>query len=169
MSLATLTDALACAASKFPGDPAITSAPHSVSGAIQQVTTMYKNHNAFAKPSQLQRYLFPHACFACRKVFRKPLSTQARLCPQCAAELVTLGRKFHTPKSTDVAQWRKVQLLVEQGFFFESVYRATESGGHVAVPYPRTLAEVPAFVAEFQSQAMRPQPVRPNPGASSPR
>ena len=123
---------------------------------------MYKNHNAFAKPRQLQRYLFPHACFACRKVFRKPLSTQAPLCPQCAGALVKLGRKFHTPKSTDVAQWRKVQLLVEHGFFFESVYRVTESGGQVAVPYPRTLAEVPAFVAEFKSQAHLPQPVRLN-------
>jgi len=128
---------------------------------------MYKNHKAFAKPKQLQRYLFPHACFQCRKVFRKPLSTQVRLCPQCAGALVTLGRKFHTPKSTDVAQWRKAQLLVEHGFFFDSVYRATESGGRVAVPYPRTMAEVPAFVAEFKSQAQRPQPVRPNQLGSS--
>jgi hypothetical protein len=135
---------------------------------IKQVATMYKNHNSFAKPKQLQRYLFPHACFACRKVFRKPLSTQARLCPQCAGALVTLGRKFHTPKSTNVAQWRKIQLLVEHGFFFESVYRSTESGGWVAVAYPRTLAEVPAFVAEFKFQALLPQPVRPNQAGSFP-
>jgi len=128
---------------------------------------MYKNHKAFPKSKHVQRYLFPHACLVCRKVFRKPFSAQARLCPQCAGALVTLGRKFHTPKSTDVAQWRKVQLLVENGFFFDSVYRATESGGKVAVPYPRTMAEVPAFVAEFKSQAQRPLPVRPNQGSSS--
>ena len=78
-----------------------------------------------------------------------------------------LGRKFHAPKSTDVAQWRKVQLLVEHGFFFDSVYRATELGRKVAVPYPRTLAEVPAFVAEFKSQAHQPQSVRPMDARSS--
>ncbi len=123
---------------------------------------MYKDHKAFTNPKQHQRWLFPHVCFVCRKVFRKPVSTEARLCPQCAGALVTLGRKFHAPKSTDLAQWRKVQLLVEHGFFFDSVYRATESGGKVAVPYPRTVGEVPAFVAEFKPQAQRPQPTRPN-------
>jgi len=120
---------------------------------------MYKNHKDFPKLKHAQRYLFPHACFACRKVFRKPFSVDGRCCPQCAGELVILGRKFHTPKSTNRAQWRKVQLLVKHGFFFQSVYRA-----FIAVSYPRTLAEVPAFVAEFKSQAQPPQPVRPNQG-----
>ena len=122
---------------------------------------MSKKHTAYPKTKQLQRYLFPHACFGCRKVFRKPLSEVARLCPQCAAPMTTLGRKFHTPKSGDRAQWKEIQVLVEHGFTFDSVYRATESGGRVAVPYPRTLAEIPAFVAEFQSQARVPAPVRP--------
>ncbi len=130
------------------------------SRSAQVLARMYKNHASFPKAKHTQRYLFPHACFACRKVFRKPFIAQGRICPQCAGALVTLGRKFHAPKSTNSAQWRKVQLLVEHGFFFDSVYRATESGGNVAVPYPRTLAEVPAFVAEFKSQARRPLPSR---------
>ena len=76
--------------------------------------------------------------------------------------MTTLGRKFHTPKSGDRAQWKKIQVLVEHGFTFDSVYRTTESGGKVAVPYPRTLAEVPAFVAEFQGQARAHKLVRPS-------
>jgi hypothetical protein len=120
-----------------------------------------KHAAAYKNAKQLQRYLFPHACFACRKVFRKPYSEEGRICPECAAPMTTLGRKFHTPKTGDRAQWKKVHVLVEHGFTFDSVYRATESGGKVAVPYPRTLAEVPAFVAEFQSQARTPTPVRP--------
>ena len=123
---------------------------------------MYQNHKKFPKNKDIQRYLFPHACFACRKVFRKPFSEQGRICPQCGVALVLLGRKFHNPKSTDIPQWKKVQALVECGFFFDPVYRATETGAKVAVPYPRTQAEVPAFVAEFKSQARQPQPVRPN-------
>ena len=123
---------------------------------------MFKNHATFSKAKHLQRYLFPHACFTCRKVFRKPHSKLVRVCPQCAAPMVILGRKFHTPRLNDREQWKKVELLVNHGFRFESVYRATEFGGKVAVPYPRRLSEVPTFVAEFRGQALQPEPLRPN-------
>jgi hypothetical protein len=127
---------------------------------------MPKNRTAHTNAKHLQRYLFPHACFGCRKVFRKPYSETGRVCPVCATPMTVLGRKFHTPKSADRAQWKKVQVLVEHGFTFDSVYRATESGGKVAVPYPTTLAEVPAFVAEFQGQAVARRQVRPGSRAS---
>jgi len=122
---------------------------------------VYKNHAAFPKANDLQRYLFPHACFACRKVFRKPHGKLVRLCPQCAAPMTMLGRKFHTPRHSDREQWKKVELLVKHGFRFETVYRAINSGGQIAVPYPRSLSEVRDFVAEFRGQALHPEPVRP--------
>jgi hypothetical protein len=82
--------------------------------------------------------------------------------------MVILGRKFHTPRHDDREQWKKVELLVSHGFRFESVYRATESGGKVAVPYPRRLSEVPIFVAEFRAQALQPAPVRANHSSPQP-
>lgn len=69
-----------------------------------------------------------------------------------------LGRKFHSPKITDLKQWKKVQLLVELGFYFQSVYRATPEGGLRVVPYPRTIQEVEAFAHEFREQAVSRQP-----------
>jgi hypothetical protein len=82
--------------------------------------THYKN---FAKASFIQNFRYPHVCLACRKVFKQPHSAVPRACPNCAELMIELSRKFAAPKSTDVAQWRKVAYLIQNGFHFESVYR----------------------------------------------
>jgi hypothetical protein len=69
-----------------------------------------------------------------------------------------LGRKFHSPKASDVTQWKKVRMLVEHGFFFQSVYRTTPEGGKRVAPYPRAPADVASFVHEFSDQAEPKQP-----------
>ena len=75
--------------------------------------------------------------------------------------MVMLGRKFSAPRKAEVEQWKKVRALVEHGFFFQSVYTQSETQSKVAVSYPKRLTDVPAFVAEFGSQAAPPpQPVR---------
>jgi hypothetical protein len=72
--------------------------------------------------------------------------------------MTLLGRKFHSPKTTDAHQWKKVEALVELGFYFHSVYRDTPEGGRRVAPYPRTLREVAAFAQEFRAQAVSKQP-----------
>ena len=67
-----------------------------------------------------------------------------------------LSRKFSAPRSADVAQWKKVQFLVEHGFRFYSVYRPSESGGKQSVRYPATLEEAEDFVVAFREQAELP-------------
>ena len=67
-----------------------------------------------------------------------------------------LSRKFSAPRSADVAQWTKVQFLVEHGFRFYSVYKPVESGGKQSVRYPATLEEAKAFVLAFREQAHQP-------------
>ena len=67
-----------------------------------------------------------------------------------------LSRKFSAPRSADVAQWKKVQFLVEHGFRFYSVYEATASGGKQSVRYLSTLEEAKDFVVEFREQAVLP-------------
>jgi hypothetical protein len=64
-----------------------------------------------------------------------------------------LSRKFSAPRSADVAQWIKVQLLVENGFRSYSVFEAVESGAKKAVRYPATLTEARNFVVAFRDQA----------------
>jgi hypothetical protein len=67
-----------------------------------------------------------------------------------------LSRKFSAPRAADVAQWKKVQFLVENGFRFYSVYKVGESGGKQAVRYPATLEEARSFVVTFADQAHLP-------------
>ncbi len=68
--------------------------------------------------------------------------------------MLMLGRKFSPPKQSDAEQWKKVEYLIKHGFVFQSVYRLTKDNKKVAVPYPQALADAPAFVKEFASQAI---------------
>ena len=100
-------------------------------------------------------YLFPCICFGCRKTFRKPPSETPRPCPDCSKPMIMLNRKFSSPKSRDVEQWKKVDYLVQHGFYFFSVYRTAENGKKISVPYPARLADAPSFVKEFMGQSAR--------------
>ena len=116
----------------------------------------FQHHSRFPKQKHVQAFRFPFVCFGCRKSFKLPVSTGSRLCPQCRRPMEMLSRKFSAPKSADIAQWKKVQFLVEHGFRFYSVYRDVESGGKQSVRYPTTLAEAKDFVVVFREQAHLP-------------
>jgi hypothetical protein len=69
--------------------------------------------------------LTQHACFSCRKVFKKPTpyasavarGTAARTsrCPQCSAALVNMGHKFRAPPMDDVGEWQRIERCVAGG------------------------------------------------------
>jgi hypothetical protein len=105
----------------------------------------YKHHSYFQKERAAQEFRFPYVCFPCRKSFKYPAREAPRHCPQCGKQTERLSRKFSAPKSKDIAQWKKVQYLVEHGFRFYSVYERPELGG-MRVQYPSTLDEAKAFV-----------------------
>jgi hypothetical protein len=113
----------------------------------------FKHHSYFPKDRNQQRSLYPFVCCACRKCFRKPSMTESLRCPQCARVMSMVDKKFAAPKMADVAQWQKVQYLVDHGFFFQSVYTPIGPGMSLRVKYPKTLAEAKRFVIEHQAQA----------------
>lgn len=112
-------------------------------------------------------YLIAHACFACRKSFKRaPLDDAKAICPQCGGQLHEMGRSFKAPKNNDNEQWLKVQALYAYGFRFFS-YRSYPH----APKLPERLREVEEFVAEnprhqFRVAAINKalQPTRQKPG-----
>lgn len=114
----------------------------------------FKHHSYFQKDKNVQGYLFPNLCFVCRKSFKKPVSKEPRLCPDCGGVLFEVSRKFTAPKKTDKAQWEKVQYLCEHGFRFQSIYEQREDGGFYRVSYPETLKDAREFVVKYQEQSI---------------
>jgi hypothetical protein len=68
-------------------------------------------------------------CFDCQKMFKRPScpenvasgpGTPARtyLCPQCRQPMLNLGLYFEPPRRGDNKAWRKIELLVEYGYFY---------------------------------------------------
>lgn len=112
----------------------------------------FKHHSCFPKAKMRQQYRFPFVCFACRKSFKYPPVSGARVCPQCQRPMEMLSRKFSAPKSKDLDQWAKVEYLVSRGFRFYTAYVPHESGGRIAVKYPDTLKEAEDFVARVGAQ-----------------
>ncbi len=98
--------------------------------------------------------LYPYACFACRKSFKRKLSEGSEVgmpdktCPHCGGVAIGLSRNFKAPPMNDIQQWKKVAYLVKNGFRFYHQY--DESGQ--AVPYPATMAEAPKFVLLYKNR-----------------
>jgi hypothetical protein len=88
-------------------------------------------------------YLFPFACFACRKSFKRAIrwGDAQRKCPHCGATAVRLDRKFKPPAQDDVKQWERVRRLYNAGIDF---YRG---------PLPERLADVDDFLAARERAA----------------
>ena len=102
------------------------------------------------------------ACFHCRKVFkqtnRKELTQKMRTdagrkrlapCPECGTPMRDMGFDFKPPPQTDLRQWRKVEMLAQNGFTYHSC-------GCGPGDRPTTLREVPTFlqaIAEWKRQS----------------
>ena len=92
------------------------------------------------------------ACFRCRKAFKRtaradlpafgrPQYGKLRMvpCPECGEPMAEMGHDFRAPPQRDKRQWRKVEILYEQGFAFCSC-------GCGPGPRPANLREMKDFL-----------------------
>jgi DNA-directed RNA polymerase subunit RPC12/RpoP len=91
-----------------------------------------------------------YACFECRKSFKQPLDAHRPpegersgdvTCPQCGGPMHSMGLDFQAPPRRNTRQWEKVRILFAHGY----AYHSCGCGG--PGDRPRTLGEVPAFLA----------------------
>ncbi len=72
--------------------------------------------------------LTQHACFACHKVFKRPIEYRLfdkklgvwppepiRKCPHCGDNMVHMGPKFRAPKMSCTAEWSRIERAVKDG------------------------------------------------------
>lgn len=95
-------------------------------------------------------YLVAHACFACRRTFKRALRADRHvLCPACGEPVYPMGRAFKAPARGARGQWAKVQLLYAHGFRFGR-YRSYDGP-----TLPRRLSEVAQFVKDNPRHPLR--------------
>ncbi len=95
-------------------------------------------------PFQRRNYFVAHACFGCRKSFKRiPQNEKAVFCPQCGTPSAEMGRSFKAPRKSESKQWKKVERLWKAGYRFP-----TNTGWHDVVPYPDKLSDVEQFIAD---------------------
>jgi len=98
----------------------------------------------------LRTYAF--VCLTCRKSFKRycPIdeNVDKLACPHCGKVSYNFGRNFHTPKTSDSAQWEKIEFLFNNGFRFQKIYNAS----YQTIPYPKTLDEAKDFVKKYKDK-----------------
>ena len=100
-----------------------------------------------------------HACFQCRKVFKKTIhskETEAHRdsyildeekqiefkCPDCGGRLNPMGKTFRAPKKSDVEEWGVIEELYRNGFRFIG------SGFGSSTPLPTKQSDLKQFLKE---------------------
>ncbi len=94
----------------------------------------------------------PFVCFRCRKQFERNWDGKANFkeCPECGDKTIRYDHKFRIPKISDDAQWKKVELLRDHGFYFQRVYDFIEKGSYQYASYPKDLNEAKEFVNKYK-------------------
>ena len=109
--------------------------------------------------------LTQHACFACRKVFKKP-TRYGRVpskgspspqppqftCPQCKAPLVNMGHEFRAPPMSDEAEWSRIDECLAKGVSYAIPTRRKPSRKKVVT---RALKRVLGFDATGKPRRKR--------------
>ena len=101
------------------------------------------------RPSRGPEYLNPRACFTCRKSWKLSEGSAGK-CPECGAQLASMGRNFSAPKKSDADQWKKVEALWHAGFRFVGSVK-----NYDAEPMPDNLRDVEEFIRENPTHPFR--------------
>lgn len=92
-------------------------------------------------------------CLHCRKAFSQGtdlLKVTSITCPECNELMVYVDQKFKPPKNSALKKWETVAFLIDNGFFYQSVYNENSN----AIPYPIKMKDAKVFVDTYLNQAL---------------
>ena len=93
-------------------------------------------------------------CLNCRKAFSQGtdlLKVTSFTCPECNELMIPVDQRFKPPKSSTLKKWEVVTFLINNGFFYQSIYNEEL----YAVPYPIKMKDAKAFVVTYAKQAIK--------------
>lgn len=101
-------------------------------------------------------------CIDCRKSLNREFDSGSdRLfpCSECGKPMTLLPHRFRPPKKTDDEKWRTVKYLIENGFFYQHIYKEIKYKNMDVhenyIEYPETLREAKEFVKRYKGQARK--------------
>lgn len=57
-------------------------------------------------------------CFRCKRAFKS--NNKQSLCPECGIIASCMGHDFKPPRKTNKPQWKKLEILIKNGIYFNS-------------------------------------------------
>jgi len=103
-----------------------------------------------------------HACFNCRKSWKKEIpdvfwetytekeELQVKYpCPECGKTLNVMGKNFRAPKKEKIKEWKVVEKLFRNGFRF------MENGHRKSPDLPTKISEIKDFLKENPNHSLK--------------
>jgi len=95
------------------------------------------------------QYLLAHVCFDCREGRKLPPDYAPHFCHSCNQVMVHMGRSFKIPRKSNKRQWRKIEILYNQGENFSSYKREHK--------LPKHLSELNVYFTEKNDKSAPPK------------
>jgi DNA-directed RNA polymerase subunit RPC12/RpoP len=92
-------------------------------------------------------------CVECKTAFSKGnnLNTiNESSCTKCGQKTILVNHKFKPPPKSDVKKWKIVQLLLENGFRFDTEHEYIGEGIYTKINYPTGIVEVKEFIKKYK-------------------
>ena|SRR5690554_4754214 len=102
-------------------------------------------------------------CLECRLTQNRPFDSGSELtytCPECGKPMILLPHRFRPPKKTDDKKWETVKYLIDNGFYYQHIYKEIEIKNEVTLyqnyaAYPENIRDAKEFVEKYKNQARK--------------
>lgn len=97
-------------------------------------------------------------CVSCKRISN---SFSEKVCAKCGEPMTILPHRFRPPKQHENKKWKIVKYLVENGFYFQHVFKnlrlKNRHTNENYADYPKTLYDAKVFIEAFKQQARMPE------------
>lgn len=93
--------------------------------------------------------LLVHVCFDCREGRKASIFHNPQFCHSCKKPMIQMGPTFKIPRKSNRSQWRKVEILYDDGERFNSYGRELK--------LPKRLSEIDVYFGERNERLPSPK------------